>query len=175
MLTSWPAKDTSSAVGTSRLRPKAVLIRFETLVSQRLPSWVRWQRQGWRCENRELHLQCTSTCPLWAVDSTGRRNTLSHSFCCGLNPKVLRTLPAIQSPRFLCRSEASKNVLDVSSYKSHLCRWCRDLLNISCRAVAQKTRRGKSPSPRSSMSALGQKATFAVQQGLSALPPKTDI
>jgi hypothetical protein len=34
-------------------------------------------------------------CPLLAVDSTGRRNTLSHSFCWGLNAKVLHTLPAI--------------------------------------------------------------------------------
>jgi len=44
-------------------------------------------------------------CPLMAVVSTGRRNTLSHSFFWGLNPKVSRTLPAIlKSPVSLPQS-----------------------------------------------------------------------
>ena len=34
-------------------------------------------------------------CPLMTVVSTGRRNTPSHSICWGLNPKVLRALPAM--------------------------------------------------------------------------------
>ena len=34
-------------------------------------------------------------CPLLTVVSTGRRNTPSRSFCWGLNPKVLRALPAM--------------------------------------------------------------------------------
>ena len=37
----------------------------------------------------------SGVCPLLAVVSTGRRNTPSHSICWGLNPKVLRALPAM--------------------------------------------------------------------------------
>ena len=44
------------------------------------------------------------------VVSTGRRNTPSHSICWGLNPKALRASGNCQSPRFLCRSEASKKL-----------------------------------------------------------------
>jgi hypothetical protein len=39
-------------------------------------------------------------CPLRAVVSTGRCNTLSLSFCWGLNLKVLRPLPAIPKSPF---------------------------------------------------------------------------
>ena len=37
----------------------------------------------------------TSNVRYWRPVSTGRRNTPSHSFCWGLNPKVLRPLPAM--------------------------------------------------------------------------------
>jgi hypothetical protein len=55
-------------------------------------------------------------CPLRAVDSTGRRNTLSHSFCWGLNPKDLPTLPAIPKSLVSLPQWSLKKTLDVSSY-----------------------------------------------------------
>jgi 8-oxo-dGTP pyrophosphatase MutT (NUDIX family) len=55
-------------------------------------------------------------CPLLVVESTGRRNTLSHSFCWGLNPKVLHTLPATPKSPFSLPQWSLENILDISSY-----------------------------------------------------------
>jgi hypothetical protein len=46
------------------------------------------------------HAPCADERPLLGVVSTVRRNTLSHSFCWGLNPKFLRTLLAIPKSPF---------------------------------------------------------------------------
>jgi hypothetical protein len=49
-------------------------------------------------------------CPLLAVDSTGRRNTLSHSFCWGLNAKVLHnTANDPKVPGFSAAVKSQKN------------------------------------------------------------------
>ena len=61
---------------------------------------------GGKADMRFLRCKCL----LLTVDSTGQRNTPSHSICWGLNPKVLRALPAMPKvPGFSAAVKPRKN------------------------------------------------------------------